>query len=200
MSAPALRTSELLASLASVHHSERISLGEIFEALKHHAFGILILVFALPNCLPMIPGIPVITGLNIMALAIQIVIGLPAPWLPQVLARTSIPRSDLERLIARAMPWIERLERFSSPRLSQMTSPIGQRLIGLAIFLLAILMVLPVPFIGNIPPAIAIVILSFGLIARDGFVVIAGYLAGMAATAMMAGLMAGIFAGVRAII
>lgn len=200
MSSPALRTSELLAGLASSPASERISLGEIFEVLKHHAFGILILVLALPNCLPMIPGIPVITGLNIIALAVQIMIGLQSPWLPDVLARASLPRGDLDRLIRRALPWIERMERYSTPRLAPLTDRLGQRMIGLAILLLAIIMVLPVPFIGNIPPAIAIVILSFGLIARDGFVVIAGYLAGMAATAAMAGLIAGIFAGVRAII
>ena len=56
------RTSEVLRDLVEGGESERITFREILVELRHRAFGFALLIFALPCCLPMPPGIPTVCG------------------------------------------------------------------------------------------------------------------------------------------
>ena len=82
--------------------------------LQDRAFAVLIVLLGLPNCLPMPPPIPLICGLLLALVAVQIVVGRPTPWLPDVLLRRSVASVDVERAVARAMPAFRRLERISA--------------------------------------------------------------------------------------
>ena len=55
-----------------------------------------------------------------------------------------------------------------------MTERPARVVIGVVMFVLGFIMVLPIPVVGNIPPAIAIVVTGFGISERDGAAVIAG--------------------------
>jgi hypothetical protein len=46
----------------------RISFGRIVAALGGRGYGLSILIFALPSCLPMPPGIPTVTGLALIVI------------------------------------------------------------------------------------------------------------------------------------
>jgi hypothetical protein len=62
---------------------------------------------------------------------------------------------------------------------------VGDRLIGLACTLLALVLILPIPF-GNMLPALSVGVLAFSLIQRDGFLALIGYgLAGISAGVLM---------------
>ncbi len=191
------RTSELLSAIAAAHADRSVSVAEIMHALRGRAFGMAFLIFALPNCLPMLPGISVIAGLVIILIAAQLVIGRLEPWLPRRLAAREIDGATLSRLFTRAAPWIARLERVARPRASLLVGLAAQRFVGLLVLWMALLMMAPVPFIGNIPPAIAIVILSVGLIERDGYFVIAGLFAAAIATFLIGGAVFGVIEAVQ---
>jgi hypothetical protein len=177
------RTSEMLRELAA-DAAERVSFGEIVRGLRHRAFGFATLVFALPCCLPVIPGIPTICGIALVIIALNLITARRRLWLPRFIAEKTVARADLERLVARALPYLKKLERFSRPRLEIVTDTYGKILIGMALLLLGFIMILPIPFVGNIPPGVAATIIAVGLIERDGVVVLAGLAASIVAVAV----------------
>jgi hypothetical protein len=54
----------------------------------------------------------------------------------------------------------------------------------MALLLLGFIMILPIPFVGNIPPGVAATIIAVGLIELDGVVVLAGLAASIVAVAV----------------
>jgi len=60
-------TSALLMQLAQAEGEERISVGEIVSRLGDRAPGLLLLMLALPMCIPNVPGISTIFGLLMLA-------------------------------------------------------------------------------------------------------------------------------------
>jgi hypothetical protein len=167
--------------------------------MRNRAFGMLFLLFGIPNCLPMPPGIPVICGIIVALIAAQMVIGRDHLWLPQWLAKRSFARTDLRRIVTKAEPWILWVERFAKPRLHLFADVRSRRIVGTVGLILGLALLLPIPIVGNIPLGIPICILGLGLVERDGAVILAGYAAtgiGLLITAVLLWL---IFQGALAI-
>ncbi len=181
---PPTRTTTLLAELVETVEGDKTSLGWLLAQLKLRAFGYALLVFSLPSCLPMPPGIPTVCGLVLALVGVQMIIGTRRLWLPSVLARREIGKERLRAMVARATPWIGRLERLARPRLAVFTGAIGHRLVGSVVVILAIVMALPIPFFGNMPPAIAILIIAIGLTEGDGLIVAVGLAVSVVALAL----------------
>jgi hypothetical protein len=177
--APA-RTSEVLRELA-YSEGERATFAEILTGLRHRAFGFTLLVFALPCCVPMPPGIPTVCGVALVIIALNLIAVRRRLWLPRALSDKSIARADLRRLVDRLLPHLQRLERFCRPRLAIITEPIGKVFIGLVVLVLGLLLILPIPFLGNMPPGIAAVVIAIGVTERDGLVVLIGLFASVIA-------------------
>jgi hypothetical protein len=167
--------------------------------MRNRAFGVLFLLFGIPNCLPMPPGIPVVCGIIVALIAAQMVIGRDQLWLPSFLASKSFKRKDLKRIVERSAPWIRRLERIAKPRLHIFADARSRRIIGVVGVILGLALVLPIPIIGNIPLGIPICILGLGLVERDGAIILAGYAATALGLAITAGLGYLIFQGALAI-
>jgi Uncharacterized ABC-type transport system, permease components len=86
---------------------------------------------------------------------------------------------------------VDRLERHLRPRLPGLTRPPAERLLGLAVMVLAAVLALPIVF-GNQPPAFAIALIALGLIEKDGAFVAAGLAAGVVAIAIVAAVVLGL--------
>jgi hypothetical protein len=151
-----------------------VTIGEIVEAFGRRAFGALLLVFSVPNLLPLPPGSSTVLGAPLVLLAPQVAIGVRVPWLPKGLKARRMSRPDLRKAFDRLIPWLDRIEQASRPRLTWMFGSLGDRLIGLACTLLALVLILPIPF-GNMLPAATVGVLSLALIQRDGVLAIIGY-------------------------
>jgi hypothetical protein len=164
---------------------ERVTAGEIVDALGPRAFGLSIIVIMAPVCLPMPPGVPTVAGVVLAMFAIQLILGFKHPWLPGWIRRLSIRR---EKLLAgldgleKRLGWVDGIAR---PRLRFMTYGIGARLIGLVLLVLAGILILPIPFLGNLPPALAASVLALALAQRDGLIAIVGFLASALAITFM---------------
>ena len=182
------RTSELLAAVLAAHTEDKVAIGDLVNALRNRAFGILFLIFGIPNCIPAPPGLPVILGIILALIGAQLALGRQELWLPEKIARRTFSRSLLETIVTRSRPYIERFERISRPRYEQFAGPTARRAVGATVVLLGIVLLLPIPFFGNLPPGIAVCVFGLGLVERDGLVIILGFVAtvlGLMATAAM---------------
>jgi hypothetical protein len=177
------RTSEVLRELA-YGEGERVSFRDILIGLRHRAFGFTMLIFALPCCLPMPPGIPTVCGVALTIIALNLIAVRRRLWLPRVIADKSLARADLRRIVDRVLPMMQRLERFCRPRLAPLTEPFGKVLIGFVVLVLGLVMILPIPFLGNMPPGFAASVIAIGVIERDGLVVLIGLVVSAAAIAV----------------
>jgi hypothetical protein len=177
------RTSEVLREIAA-GEGERVTFREILTVLRHRAFGFTLLIFALPCCLPMPPGIPTVCGVALVIIALNLIAARQRLWLPAAIADKSVARADLERVVNRAVPYLERLERVCKPRFAIVTEPVGKVLIGLVILVLGFIMILPIPFLGNIPPGWAATFIAIGMTERDGLIVLIGMAVSVAAIAL----------------
>jgi len=74
----------------------------------------------------------------------------------------------------------------AAPRLEVLAHPSVQRVVGALCFALAVILVLPIP-LGNMLPALAICIFSLGILARDGYWIIAGVITAIVAVAISSG-------------
>ena len=192
---PAARTSEVLTALAA-QESERISVGDIVAVLRDRAFALLVVLLGLPNCLPMPPPIPLLCGLLLALVAGQIAAGQAAPWLPRALLGRSIARDDVRKAVARAVPLLRRLERWSRPRLTLFDHGLAQRGLGLVLLALALALIVAAPIIGQIPLGLAVCLVGLGLVERDGVVVVAGFVIGTIGVALNVGFVYAVFAAI----
>ncbi|KQU52033.1 exopolysaccharide biosynthesis protein exod [Bosea sp. Leaf344] len=193
MSSP-LRTSGLLTALAALP-GERLSVATIIAALKDRVYALLVVLLGLPNCLPMPPPIPLVCGLVLGFIGIQMLAGRAVPWLPRSLLGRSIGQRELDRAVSRAVPVLIRLERFSRPRLTVLGSAIALPILGLLILILALGLVVAAPFIGQIPLGLAVCLVGLGLVERDGLFIIAGALVGVVGLVLSAGFAYAIISG-----
>jgi hypothetical protein len=168
--------------------------------LQDRAFALLIVLLGLPNCLPMPPPIPLVCGLLLALVAIQIVFGRDAPWLPGHLMNRSLARVDVERAVGRAMPAFRKLERFSRPRMTFLDTPLSMRVMGAIILVLALGLLFAPPFVGQIPLGLAVCLVGLGLVERDGLVIIGGLILGSIGMVLSLGFVYAIFTGLDTIL
>ena len=168
------RLSAVLRRLAEAAAGGRLSIEALLAALSDRAFGALMVVFAAPNLIPLpIPGVSALTGLPLLYLSAQLALGWRRPWLPSWIVRRSLAGADFARAFAWCEPHLAKAERLLRPRLAPLTAPLAERLIGGLCVLLSLVLFLPIP-LGNLLPAIAICLFSFGLLEKDGLPVLAG--------------------------
>lgn len=193
------RTSDVITALAD-EPSERLTVSRIIAALGDRAFALLIVVLGLPNCLPMPPPIPLICGLLLGFVAIQLAIGRKSPWFPKALLGRSVKRSDVARMAVRAVPIFQKLERYSRPRIALFVEPVAVRAVGILVLLLALALVCAPPIIGQIPLGFAVCLVGLGLVERDGLVVASGSVLGVLGASLSFSFVYAIIAGVGAIL
>lgn len=185
--------SQVLRTLADDASRERISVGDLLQALGDRAIGALLFIFAVPNVLPVPPGTSSVLGAPLVFLAAQLTFGM-RPWLPGIISRRSMSRADFSAMVARVAPWLERAEKLLRPRFSALALPPVEYGVGLVCLLLAIVLVLPIP-LGNMLPALAISLLALGLLERDGIAICAGMIATVASAVLVSGVMFGLIKG-----
>jgi hypothetical protein len=190
-----LPLSAVLFDLAHDTRRDRVSIGDLLNALGDRAIGALMFIFAVPNVLPVPPGVSTILGTPLIFLSGQLMLGM-RPWLPAMITRRSFSRDDFATLVRRIVPWLNRAERLLRPRATVLARPPMENLVGLVCLLLACVLVLPIP-LGNTLPALAISLLALGVLERDGLWILGGFAASVVAATVVSGV---VFALVKAAI
>ena len=159
------------------NENPKLYLGELVNAFGERGFGALMLFFGLMNiAIGIIPGTTTILGAPLLLMGLQLIIRRDQLWLPGWALRRSIEREAYRNGLDTVLPRLRKMERLSRPRLTIMTSEVSEVLIGVATFLLAFILILPI-WGGNLIPALIISTFGFGLMQRDGLAVLIGWCA-----------------------
>ncbi|MBN9079420.1 MAG: exopolysaccharide biosynthesis protein [Rhizobiales bacterium] len=172
--------------IARIIGREPISIGELLDRLGTNGIGLVLLVLTLIALIP-IPGpFGMVSGSLIALVAVQVLAGSRALWLPAFLRRGKVPAAALRNIIARALPWLRRGEYFlKEDRLPILAGRHARIILAVPLLLLAVAIILPIPF-GNVAPAIALITFALGFIARDGTAILIALIFSMAALAWTA--------------
>jgi hypothetical protein len=173
-------TSEVLEETVDNHTADDISLGELMRVLQERGFGLLMLVLVLPNCvpIPIPPGFSTILSVPLLFLALQMLVGKEVPWLPEWLRRKTIKRATLALMVAKISPRLKVVEKLLRPRFAFFETPVGERVIGLFWLIFALSISVPLPM-TNFVPGVGILLMSLGLLSRDGLVILVGIVVGI---------------------
>jgi hypothetical protein len=176
------RTTDLLRQ-ALAQNGERVTLEQFLSSLGERGYGFMLLLLALPNFIPIPLGIGAVMGLLIALVGIQMLIGMPRPWMPRRVREHAFERRTVERFVERMAPLFARLERLSRPRWEFLTRAPYSRLSGLALVVIGVLLSLPIPF-TNYPFGLVVLVFAVALIERDGVLLSVVWLATVVAAAL----------------
>jgi hypothetical protein len=171
-----------LRDAAAAIQDERVSMRAMAQAHGPEAHGTLLLLLAMPCLLP-VPGVGTVLGLGMAALAVAMWQGHCAPCLPQRVSELELPRHWAQRVLVGLASAYAVAGRHAKARLSHLAISGRRSATALAVGLMAVIVVMPIPF-GNLLPAVALVFIGLGLVFRDGVAVILGLL--MSGVAMVA--------------
>lgn len=187
-------TSELLIRIVERCPEGPVSVGDLIDGLGDRAFGIILLILAIPVAIPGPPGLPFIFGTPMLVFAAQLWLGHDRPWLPGFVRRREFPRVSLLSLLRRVRPALAMLEKVCRPRLLALTEPRGERWLGAFIFVSGVVLINPVPIpFSHLPLGFALAVLALGYVERDGWVILAGILAALAGIAINISLTGSLF-------
>ena len=189
---PGRKASEVLVGALRSLDGAEVSVAQIVRAIGDRAFGLVIVLFALPNCVPAPPGLGSIVGLPLMMFGIQLALGRRTPWLPRFIGRRRFRRQTLLTMIERGLPYIQRLERVCRPRLTALANRQVERIHGAVITVLAAAILIPLP-LTNFIPAIGIGIIALGLLEEDGVTILLGIVVGSIGLSIVAAVLFGTY-------
>lgn len=136
------------------------------------AHGAGLLFFALPETIPIpLPGVSAFLAVPIVLIAAHLVAFGEGPGLPRRVLQQTLPTSVLRKVADWIGPVLDWMERLSRARLSIVVE--RERSLGLLCVALGLVLGAPVPF-GNLAPAAGIALIAFGMMQRDGALVLAG--------------------------
>ena len=192
--------SDVLEDAVRQYQTDNVTVGELMHALHERGFGILLVIFVLPNCVPIpAPGLVSLTAFPLFFIASQLVIGRDSPWLPNFISRKKIRRTLLARIVAKASPWMRKVEKLLRARLSFASSNTGERIIGIFCLLFTCCIAIPLPW-TNFIPGYGVLIMALGLLSRDGVTILIGMAVGLVGTSLTVGVLIFGFDAVRAIV
>ncbi len=189
------RTSTVLARLIRENTGETVEVRTIVEGLKDRSFGVLMILFAVPNAV--ITGISWILGAPIVLLALQFTFGRQTPWLPEFMLKQTLKQELFQSITIRVMHFLTKVERWLQPRWLWLSTRTAERILGLYLAFVAIILMAPIPF-GNALPAFGIAFISAGLIEKDGIAIAIGMVLGFAGSIYIISVVGGlIYAGLK---
>jgi hypothetical protein len=161
-----------LRETAAALPSERVSMQTLAQAHGQAAHGTLLLLMA-ALCLLPVPGVGTVLGLGLVALAIAMWRGHSSASLPRRVAELELSRHWAQRVLGLLASAYSTAGRFAKARLLHLASADKQSWTAAAIGVMAVIVVLPIPF-GNVLPALAMMLIGLGLVFRDGVAVLLG--------------------------
>lgn len=178
----------VLSQMCNSTEGAKVTFADILQALDQRSYGPILLLPALIAVAPTgaIPGMSIVTGSIIFAVALQLFLGRQSPWLPDRFASFSFSRDRLVGIIEKSTVYTEWVDKILQPRLTVLVSFPANRIVALVCMVMALTMfpLALLPFAVAIPGT-SIALLALGLTARDGLVVVLGLMCSAAALAIL---------------
>lgn len=159
----------------SEERRDRVTLADILDIAGERSFGFLFVLLALPSALPIpAPGYSIPFGIVMFWLALQLIAGRERPYFVKKWLERDVALKTVRDVLKVGLPWLKRIEVLARPRLSKLcTSAVGRVVLGMAIALMSVSMMVPIPGTNTLP-AIGIFVTGFGLLEDDGAISLAG--------------------------
>lgn len=174
------RPSDQIDNLQSFSQTtDKVTVGEVVDALGANAFAIAILLMALLLIiLAFVPGLFIILGLPMTILAAQWAWGMEHLWLPAKLRDRTMPADKVQKGLGIAMRWLSLLHPLVHPRGRLLRLAPFRRFAKCVLLFMCFFIFLPIP-LGNIPPAIAIACIALAEMEDDGVLLAIGTVFGL---------------------
>lgn len=183
--------SNMLISIINDFNDDTLTLKQLIEKGGQEGLLLICALSCLPFLIPVsIPGVSTVFGAAIILIALALLFN-RMPRLPQRILRKELDAKKLVPVLKKGSQLVARIEKWLKPRISPLTSPAAQRVNSMGIIFGGILLMAPlglIPF-SNTMPATAILLLSLGMMQRDGLCVLLGYVA-LAGTVVYFGFLA----------
>lgn len=170
---------KLIEDVVNKSSSDRVLIKDLVDAMESVGFGLVMMIFAVGVIIPFPPPVPSVFAMPLLIFSCQMMAGYTAPKLPKTFAKLSIKRSILGALTKKTSFLIYKIERILKPRFLFMTKKVGEMVIGFFIFIFSLSILMPIPF-SNFIPGLGILIVSFGLLGKDGLILTLGIMVGLA--------------------
>lgn len=149
-----------------------LTVGLLLDRVGARGFGLLFLLLSLPSALPIpAPGYSIPFGILLCLLAAQMIVGRSQPVLPARARRIRLTADLATRILTLTARFFARVERLVKPRMHWVRSRWASPFIGVLIFFMALLMLVPIPFTNSLP-AIIVLLIGIGLTEKDGLLAI----------------------------
>ncbi len=179
---------ETLQELLNANDERGLSINEITCAVGEKGFGLLLIVLSLPSALPIpAPGYSTPFGVVMALIALQMIRGRKAIWLPQGLSTIRIKPKLANTMLSAASKFLSKIERCIRPRQKWIRGRTGQVSLAFVVLNMACLMMLPIP-LTNTFPAMVIFMIGVGLSEEDGLLAIGAFTVGCCALLLYTGI------------
>jgi hypothetical protein len=142
-------------------------------------------IASLPILIPFPPPFPTLISIPMMIFSFQLMLGYHSPKLPKRFSNLSISRNILATIIEKSSPYISKAESLVHPRLLFLSDEFFKRIIGFFGCIFTISVLIPLP-LTNLIPGLGYLIAAFGLLGRDGLIILIGLILGCIGTALTA--------------
>lgn len=169
---------EQLRAAARALPEEPLSLQQLFRLHGRSGAGALLVVLAVPCLLP-VPGTGSLMSVGLFALAWMIWRYFPRVVMPRRVGRFTLS-APMARRALNALAWIyDQASRFLRPRMGWWVQSRHRVWLAPLVALMAVVIFLPIP-LGNIFPAVALLLIGLGLVFEDGLALLVGAALGVA--------------------
>jgi Uncharacterized ABC-type transport system, permease components len=135
---------QVILDLAASAEDDGLRVGDMVDRLDERAFGLSILIMAIPCLVPGLYGPPQIAAPIIALLAAQMLVGRREPYLPGFLRERRIPKAWLQAMAGFADKRLRWIDKIARPRLTWAATGLAERIAALAMIIAAICIFPPI--------------------------------------------------------
>jgi hypothetical protein len=189
---PEVRMSVALASAQAAVRDPVVTLRELLSLLGEQGLLIFCGVLAAPFLLPVtVPMMSTVLGLPMLLIGFAVMVS-RLPWLPERLLNHSLPAATVRNVLQKVRGWSERFEHLVRPRLLGLSGGRTINVVNGALLIIDVLLLMAplplIPFVNSLP-ALALILLCFGMAERDGVVIALSYLVSLISAVYVGGLL-----------
>lgn len=170
--------SQTLARTVDDIQGDTVTLRALMEAIGEQGLLVLCAIATLPFLIPVsIPGVSTVFGAAIILLAVAVTLN-RMPWLPRRILDRELETAKLVPALHKGVRIVSRIDAWVKPRMQSLTTGVMSRVNGLTLIFGGLLLMAPFGFVpfSNTAPAVGILLLTIGMLQRDGLFVLLGYL------------------------
>jgi hypothetical protein len=169
------KVSEILRDIKSQRTEDLVSFKSLTDDLHEKGMPLLMAFFSIPMCIPIPypPGFSTLVAISITVFTLQLLKQRESVWIPGWLASKSMPRATLVKMLDRAIPKLEWMEKRFMERWYYFCNARSEISVSYITLFLCIIIAIPLPGI-HFFPGWSIMLMALGLLNRDGKVVAIG--------------------------